>query len=102
MEANRMHQEIAQLAYQLWIERGRPEGSPEIDWEQAEGLVRLRMTEITRKPLPQAGNEILATAPQATALPGTGRRTRASTSMGAARASRSTRGGRQGAPHADS
>jgi Protein of unknown function (DUF2934) len=27
---------IASLAYQLWKERGSPEGSPEIDWEKAE------------------------------------------------------------------
>lgn len=27
---------IAELAYQLWLERGRPEGSPEIDWYRAE------------------------------------------------------------------
>jgi hypothetical protein len=27
---------IAALAYHLWIERGCPEGSPEIDWLRAE------------------------------------------------------------------
>src|SRR5579884_1078797 len=27
---------VAALAYQLWLERGRPEGSPEVDWFQAE------------------------------------------------------------------
>ena len=26
---------IAQLAYQLWQERGSPDGSPEVDWERA-------------------------------------------------------------------
>lgn len=26
---------IAQLAYQLWQERGCPQGSPEVDWERA-------------------------------------------------------------------
>jgi len=30
------HEEIAELAYQLWEERGRPIGSPEIDWALAE------------------------------------------------------------------
>jgi hypothetical protein len=30
------HDEIAQHAYFHWEERGRPEGSPEIDWLQAE------------------------------------------------------------------
>ena len=28
--------EIAALAYELWQERGCPEGSPEIDWFRAE------------------------------------------------------------------
>ena len=28
--------EVAQLAYSLWQQRGCPEGSPEIDWLQAE------------------------------------------------------------------
>ena len=27
---------IAELAYQFWEERGRPEGSPEADWYKAE------------------------------------------------------------------
>jgi hypothetical protein len=31
---------IAKLAYQLWFERGRPEGSPEVDWFHAESLLR--------------------------------------------------------------
>jgi hypothetical protein len=29
-------EEIARLAYQLWDERGRPEGSPDADWFRAE------------------------------------------------------------------
>jgi hypothetical protein len=32
--ANR--EEIARLAYRLWDERGRPEGSPDEDWFRAE------------------------------------------------------------------
>jgi hypothetical protein len=31
--------EIAMLAYQYWEQRGRPIGSPEVDWYQAEGAV---------------------------------------------------------------
>jgi len=31
---------VAKLAYQLWAERGCPEGSPELDWFQAEHLLR--------------------------------------------------------------
>ena len=30
------HQEIAKLAYSFWELRGRPVGSPEIDWCRAE------------------------------------------------------------------
>jgi hypothetical protein len=29
------HEELAVLAYQLWVERGCPEGSPEEDWYRA-------------------------------------------------------------------
>jgi len=28
-----------QVAYQLWVERGRPLGSPEVDWFHAEVLL---------------------------------------------------------------
>jgi hypothetical protein len=30
------YEEIARLAEQFWIERGRPFGSPEVDWLRAE------------------------------------------------------------------
>ena len=30
------HEEISRRAEQLWNERGRPEGSPHIDWHHAE------------------------------------------------------------------
>jgi hypothetical protein len=30
------HEVTAQLAYQLWEQRGRPFGSPELDWFAAE------------------------------------------------------------------
>ncbi len=30
------HEDIAALAYALWLERGCPEGSPETDWFEAE------------------------------------------------------------------
>ncbi len=34
---NDNHQErVAELAYQLWQDRGSPEGSPEEDWTRAE------------------------------------------------------------------
>ena len=33
------YHEIAQLAEQLWVERGRPFGSPEVDWLRAEATL---------------------------------------------------------------
>jgi hypothetical protein len=30
------HESTRELAYQLWILRARPEGSPEVDWYRAE------------------------------------------------------------------
>lgn len=44
--SNRREDRIAVLAYQYWVERGRPLGTPEVDWYRAvatlgadEGLV---------------------------------------------------------------
>jgi hypothetical protein len=34
--------EIARLAYELWERRGRPLGSPEIDWYAAERALGVR------------------------------------------------------------
>jgi hypothetical protein len=36
------HDEIARLAYELWERRGRPLGSPEVDWYAAESALRVR------------------------------------------------------------
>ena len=36
------HDEIAKLAYELWERRGRPLGSPEIDWHAAESALSVR------------------------------------------------------------
>ena len=33
------HEFVAKLAYKLWEERGRPFGSPEVDWLAAERVV---------------------------------------------------------------
>jgi hypothetical protein len=33
------HEFVAKLAHQLWEERGRPFGSPEVDWFRAERAV---------------------------------------------------------------
>jgi Protein of unknown function (DUF2934) len=35
-EPQHVHDQIASLAYALWQERGRPEGSPDEDWLRAE------------------------------------------------------------------
>ena len=34
------HEEIAILAHALWITRGCPDGTPEVDWFQAEDQLR--------------------------------------------------------------
>ena len=36
---NPTHDEIANLAVQFWNERGRPFGSPEVDWLRAESTL---------------------------------------------------------------
>lgn len=35
-------QKIELLAYDLWLKRGQPEGSPECDWLEAERQLQLR------------------------------------------------------------
>jgi hypothetical protein len=37
------HEEIASLAYDLWLERGCPTGSPEEDWSRAEQELLARL-----------------------------------------------------------
>lgn len=54
---------IAQLAYQLWHQRGCPAGSPEVDWDQA---VQLLGNE------PEAGNNEVLSLPMATSQQGGG------------------------------
>jgi hypothetical protein len=39
------HDEIAKLAYEFWQRRGRPLGSPEIDWYAAENALGVRDSE---------------------------------------------------------
>ncbi len=41
--AEDIRQQIELLAYQLWEERGRPEGSGHEDWVRAEELVRSKL-----------------------------------------------------------
>lgn len=40
LEASLAQEIIAQRAHELWIERGCPIGSPELDWFQAEAELR--------------------------------------------------------------
>jgi Protein of unknown function (DUF2934) len=42
MKGKYAHKEIARLAYELWERRGRPLGSPEIDWYAAESALGVR------------------------------------------------------------
>jgi len=42
MKGKYTREEIAMLAYQLWEHRGRPLGSPEIDWYAAESALGVR------------------------------------------------------------
>jgi hypothetical protein len=44
MSGGVMREEIERLAYQLWLERGRPEGTPDEDWLRAERLLRFSQT----------------------------------------------------------
>ena len=37
------HEFVAKLAYKLWEDRGRPLGSPEVDWLAAEKAVYLAL-----------------------------------------------------------
>ena len=39
-ENNPLQQDIANLAYALWQQRGSPEGSAEEDWKEAETRLR--------------------------------------------------------------
>ena len=60
------HDEIAKLAYELWERRGRPLGSPEIDWHAAESTLGVRdsqgqfslpVSALSRKKVPIANPE---------------------------------------------
>ena len=44
MQEKYPHDEIAKLAYKLWERRGRPPGSPEIDWYAAESALAARVS----------------------------------------------------------
>jgi hypothetical protein len=46
--------ETAERAYSLWEARGRPEGSPEIDWFQAERELKLELDAVAQPVAPLA------------------------------------------------
>ena len=50
-DAGAMQEQIQALAYHLWLERGCPIGSPEVDWLRAEEEMR---NGHSRKELPKA------------------------------------------------
>lgn len=58
---------IAQLAYQLWQERGCPSGSPEVDWERAVRM--LESSAGTDNAVLSIPGSMSATAPKAPAQP---------------------------------
>jgi len=49
------HEFVAKLAYQLWEERGRPFGSPEVDWFAAERAVYSSL--LASGLIPQSAND---------------------------------------------
>jgi len=38
--AGDLHELMKKLAYEFWEQRGRPEGSPEVDWQKAQERLR--------------------------------------------------------------
>jgi hypothetical protein len=40
---NGVQSELQALAYELWLDRGSPLGSPEIDWFEAEARIRAEL-----------------------------------------------------------
>jgi hypothetical protein len=43
-----MQEDVAKLAYGLWQERGGPQGSPEVDWLEAERKLRVSSEHVSR------------------------------------------------------
>jgi Protein of unknown function (DUF2934) len=41
-----LRQLTASLAYQLWEQRGRPDGTPETDWQEAERLISSELSSL--------------------------------------------------------
>jgi hypothetical protein len=54
-----VHQQIASRAYQLWQNRGRPWGTPETDWLEAEHELREIQTETAASSLAREVGTVL-------------------------------------------
>jgi hypothetical protein len=48
------HERLKALAFESWIGRGRPVGSPDVDWEEA--LKQLADTQSDQEPVPAPGS----------------------------------------------
>jgi hypothetical protein len=55
MNATPTHEELRELAYRFWEERGRPYGSPEVDWQRAEEEMERRRPTGSERPDDIAG-----------------------------------------------
>jgi len=44
MATSERHETIRSLAHELWLARGKPIATPEIDWAEAERLINARST----------------------------------------------------------
>jgi len=64
---------LSSLAHQSWIERGKPLGSPEVDWERAKErlviLQRQRLAELDRAARPDAHANNVPHLPRPAELP---------------------------------
>jgi hypothetical protein len=60
---------VADLAHQLWIARGRPEGSAEIDWFEAERLLGVPREGGSQKEAGPSPNERVIDASLAATFP---------------------------------
>ncbi len=55
VDSEAQRSQLQALAYQLWLDRGCPDGSPEEDWFHAERAVRAAQDETAEKPKTIAG-----------------------------------------------
>ena len=70
-----LHDEIAQVAYELWEKRGKEHGKDGEDWYQAEAIVRVRYGQpaISAKGKEKKPSEVKKAAPTTTAAKATRR-----------------------------